>query len=148
MPEQPLAEPRYERGRELLVAGLAETDLERIPALWERFGPYIGTLPAQLGTTAYGVCPNGDDDTYIAAVEVATAGGLPDGFTTLRLAAANYAVFTHRDHISTIRATYGAIFAEWRPHHDMLDAPFFERYGDDFDAQTGTGAVEIWMPIP
>jgi AraC family transcriptional regulator len=141
-------EPRYDRGAELLIAGLAETNLQRIPGLWERFGPYIGTLPSQVGTVAYGVCPNATDDTYIAGVEVASTGDLPAELTTLRIAAANYAVFTHRAHISTIRATYEAIFTQWRPHHDILDAPFFERYGDDFDPQTGTGSVEIWMPIP
>jgi predicted transcriptional regulator YdeE len=27
------------------------------------------------------------------------------------------------------------------------DAPDFERYGEDFDAQTGLGGVEIWLPL-
>jgi AraC family transcriptional regulator len=29
----------------------------------------------------------------------------------------------------------------------VADAPNFERYGPDFDPRTGTGVVEIWVPI-
>ncbi len=27
------------------------------------------------------------------------------------------------------------------------DAPNFERYGESFDPRSGTGGVEIWIPI-
>jgi hypothetical protein len=36
--------------------------LKDIPAQWQRFGPYIGTLPGQIGRVAYGVCFNMSDD--------------------------------------------------------------------------------------
>ena len=147
----PLEEPRIERGRRLLLAGLTERDYKRIPVLWQRFGPYVGAVAAQVGNVAYGVCANGDDDgnfTYLAGVEVATFDGVPHEFTTLRLPELRYAVFVHRDHISTIRATFDAIWRQWQPQHDVVDAPFFERYGEEFDAHTGMGPVEIWIPIP
>jgi len=27
------------------------------------------------------------------------------------------------------------------------DGPNFERYGENFDSQTGDGGVELWIPI-
>ena len=30
---------------------------------------------------------------------------------------------------------------------EALDAPDFERYGEEFDARTGMGGVEIWLPV-
>jgi AraC family transcriptional regulator len=149
--DRPLPAPRIERGRLLLIAGLADREHTRIPFLWEKFGPLMGSIPGQVGFTGYGVCANADEDgnyTYIAGVEVRRFDGVPDGLTTIRIPAATYAVFTHRDHITTIRATFDAIWRQWQPHNAVLDAPFFERYGDDFDPQTGTGPVEIWVPIP
>jgi AraC family transcriptional regulator len=29
----------------------------------------------------------------------------------------------------------------------VADAPDFERYGEDFDPKSGTGNVEIWIPL-
>lgn len=147
----PLEEPRIEVGRRLLLAGLTERDYKRIPVLWQRFGPYIGVLSGQVGHDSYGVCANADDDgnfTYLAAVEVGTFYDVPTELTTLRLPESRYAVFVHRDHVSTIRSTFQAIWRQWQPQNDVIDAPFFEHYGDDFDADAGTGPVEIWIPIP
>jgi AraC family transcriptional regulator len=38
---------------------------------------------------------------------------------------------------------------QWLPAsgHRIADTPNFERYSDDFDANTGLGHVEIWIPI-
>ena len=67
----------------------------------------------------------------------------------MRIPACRYAVFSHRDHISTIRATHVTIWSTWRPEsgHEVADAPNFERYGEEFDPRTGNGLVEIWLPI-
>jgi AraC family transcriptional regulator len=37
----------------------------------------------------------------------------------------------------------------WFPSsgHELVDAPDFERYGEEFDPQTGLGGFEIWVPI-
>jgi AraC family transcriptional regulator len=149
--QRTLDEPRIERGRVLLIAGLTEREHNRIPVLWQKFGPHMGSIPTQVGHVGYGVCANGDENgnyTYIAGVEVERFDRVPPELTTIRIPAVNYAVFTHRDHITALRATFDAIFRQWQPHHEVLDAPFFERYGDDFDPRTGTGPVEIWVPIP
>jgi AraC family transcriptional regulator len=101
---------------------------------------------------AYGVCCNSDGQgsfDYVSGVEVTSFSDLPAGFARLRIAARRYAVFAHQGHISTIRRTIGTIWGRWLPQSglEVADAPDFERYGEDFDPQRGTGTVEIWVPI-
>jgi len=155
-PHTHLNPPRIENGRSLLIAGLGGhftfADLSGLPALWQRFGPYIGTVPGQVGKVAYGVCFNPDGAggfDYIAGVEVADFAGLPAVFARIPLAEQRYAVFTHTGHISTVRGTFMAIFNDWLPASDYQSAPAapFERYDERFDARTGTGGFEIWIPI-
>ena len=31
--------------------------------------------------------------------------------------------------------------------YEIADAPALERYNDDFDGRTGTGGIELWIPI-
>jgi AraC family transcriptional regulator len=31
--------------------------------------------------------------------------------------------------------------------YEVVEAPNFESYGDDFDSATGMGGFEIWIPI-
>jgi AraC family transcriptional regulator len=150
-----LQNPRMEGGRALLIAGLEERyafgSLAAIPALWQRFGEHLGHVPGQMDRTAYGVCHNTDDSgfDYIAGVEVADFSSLPKYFARLRVPAQRYAVFTHSEHVSAVRGTFMAIFNEWLPKsgQQSADAPVFERYGERFDARTGTGGFEIWVPI-
>lgn len=152
----PLQPPRFETGRTLLIAGLGERYTfetnQGIPLLWQRFAPHIGSIPGQVGDHAYGVCCNADGTgsfEYIAGCEVARFDGLPDDCRRVRIPEHRYVVFTHSDHISAIRGTWYTIMNQWFPQsgHAMADAPDFERYGRDFDANTGTGMVEIWLPI-
>jgi len=152
-----LEPPRFEDGRALLIAGLGArytfATSEGIPAQWQRFAPQIGNVPGQVGQTTYGVCCNADDAggfDYICGVEVSSFADLPDGLARVRIAARRYAVFSHRDHISTIRATVYTIWNKWLPAsgHQVADAPDFERYDmAEFDPRTGTGLVEIWIPL-
>lgn len=112
----------------------------------------LRNIRGQIGRVAYGVCCNSDDDgnyDYICGVEVSTFSGLPEEFSRVRLAAQRYAVFAHRDHVSTIRRTITTIWNKWLPQsgHEIADAPTFERYGEDFDSNSGTGTIEIWMPL-
>ena len=148
--------PRFESGRSLLIAGLGERyrfeTNHGIPRQWERFQPYIGNIPSQVGRTAYGVCCNGDgagNFDYIAGVEVTSFDDLPSEFSRVRIPARRYAVFLHRDHISRMPATVYTIWNRWLPTsgHTHADAPDFELYDDRFDPLTGSGTVEIWLPI-
>lgn len=152
-----LEPPRTEKGRELLIAGLGERYTSetsgRIPAQWERFARYVGRIPGQVGSAAYGVLCKLDDELdhdvkYITGVEVSDTANLPAGWSHVRIPARPYAVFSHRENISTIRRTWSTIH-RWLPKSGMkvADAPQFERYSESYNAATGEGGVEIWIPI-
>ena len=148
--------PRFETGRTMLIAGLsdrytAETSAG-IPAQWQRFAPYLGHIPGQIGDAAYGVICNGDDagnTEYISGVEVSDFARIPKELSSLRIPEQRYAVFSHGDHISTIRRVWFTIWNKWLPESGMkiAEGPEFERYGKEFNPATGTGGFEIWIPI-
>jgi AraC family transcriptional regulator len=151
-----LEPPRLETHKPLLIVGLSERynaeTSAGIPAQWQRFAPHIGHIPGQVGRTTYGVLCNGDDagnTEYISGVEVSDFSKAPAELSRLRIPEQRYAVFKHRDHIATIRRTWFTIFNKWLPESDykLGDGPQFERYGETFDPRTGTGGLEIWIPI-
>jgi AraC family transcriptional regulator len=158
--EQTLTEleaPRFENSKPMLIAGLGQRyDSETsagIPAQWQRFVPYLEAgIPGRVGTVAYGVCCNFDDADnfeYITGVEVSSFTGLPADWSRLRIPDQRYAVFTHRDHISTVRRTLGTIWNKWLPESGLqaADAPCIERYSENFDSHTGMGGLEIWVAV-
>jgi AraC family transcriptional regulator len=151
-----LEPPRFAHGRTLLIAGLAQRyrfeTIQGIPAQWQRFVPYLGNVEGQVGTTAYGICHNNDGAgsfEYLCGVEVAGFDALPDELSRVRIPERRYAVFSHRAHISTISRTWAAIMNRHLPESglEVADAPDFERYGAEFNPNTGVGLVEIWIPI-
>jgi len=152
-----LQAPRFETSKLLLVAGLGErynweSGGPAIPGQWQRFHQSVAHIPGRIGKVAYGVCCNGDDAgnfDYIAGVEVSDFSDLPREFSRVRIPAQRYAVFTHSEHISTIRRTVGTIWNEWLPGSKLCvaDAPNFERYDEKFDPATGNGGLEIWVPV-
>jgi AraC family transcriptional regulator len=148
--------PRIVDGKPLLIAGLNErygsASGANIPAQWQRFTPRLGHVSGQVGRTAYGLIYNGDDEgnyDYLCGVEVADFSRLPDDIDRLRVPAQRYAVFAHRGHISGIRSTWNTIWTKALPEsgYDLVDAPAFERYGEEFDGTTGAGGLECWVPI-
>ena len=152
-----LKAPRFETGKALLVAGVGERCTHEnegafIPSLWQRFNQTIDNIPGRIGKLAYGVCCNADDAgnfDYVAAAEVTDFSDLPREFQSVRIPEQKYAVFTHAEHISTIRRTVNTIWNHWLPSSGMkaADAPNFERYDEKFDAATGNGGLEIWIPV-
>lgn len=151
-----LETPRTEAGRVLRVAGLAgrytfETN-EGIPAQWQRFAPRFGNIPGQVGWNSYGICCNGDGEggfDYVCGVEVSDFSDVPEELSRVCLAARPYLVFTHRGHISTFRNTVYTIWNKYVPESgiEVADAPDFELYDERFDPRSGSGAVEIWIPV-
>ncbi|MEY9879309.1 GyrI-like domain-containing protein [Bradyrhizobium sp. USDA 329] len=155
-----LAPPRFETAKAFLVAGPAERiscdNGAMIPGLWQRFHQEIADVPARVGQgknqVAYGVCCNGDDAgnfDYIAGVEVADFSDLPRRFGRIRIPEQRYAVFTHTEHVASIRRTVNTIWNQWLPASGLraADAPNFERYDETFDPATGNGGFEIWLPV-
>ena len=151
-----LAPPRVESAGAFLVAGLGarcsfETN-QGIPLLWQRLADQAACIPGRVGSVSYGVCCNSDEQgnfDYIAGIEVASFAGLPDTLSRCTIPAQNYLVFSHQEHISAIRNTVYTIWNAWLPNSDYRQAagPDFERYDERFEASTGTGGVEIWVPI-
>jgi AraC family transcriptional regulator len=148
--------PRFEISKPLLVAGLGERYTSEngagIPNQWQRFHQSVEDIPGRIGKVAYGVCCNGDDAgnfDYISGVEVSDFSDLPREFSRVRIPEQRYAVFTHRDHVSTIRRTVNTIWNHWLPASGLkaADAPNFERYDENFDPLTGNGGLEIWIPV-
>ena len=146
--------PRVVEAGPLLLAGLGAryrgTDTAGIPAQWQRFE--TGLSPASRTRYAYGVCLNGDDDgnfDYLAAYEVASFTGVRTDYMRLRLPRRRYAVVRHHGHIGSIPQTWRAFMESWLPAAGLtaVDAPDFERYDEAFDAGTGLGGVEIWVPL-
>ena len=157
-PATDLQPPRFAAGKALLVAGIGErynhcdSGGAAIPSKWQQLHYKLGEIPDRVGNVAYGVCCNGDDSgnfDYIAGVEVSDFSGLPRQFARVRIPAQRYAVFSHAEHISTIRRTVMAIWNHWLPQSglEVADAPNFERYDERFDPSTGNGGLEIWVPV-
>jgi AraC family transcriptional regulator len=152
-----LEPPRFENGKALLIAGLRERPESpaAIPEQWQRALAY--RIPNRVGRVDFGVCFNtrGDTDTfeYLTGVEVSDFSGLSSELSHLSVPPQKYAVFTHRGHVSKLWNTCDRI-GKWlsQSGYQQVDADsaapdFFERYGEDFDPQTGTGGIEIWVPI-
>jgi AraC family transcriptional regulator len=151
-----LEAPRFVDGKPLLVAGFSERyhceSSSGIPAQWQRFNAIFGKVPGQVGNIAYGVSYNADDSgnfDYLCGVEMADFSALSEELSRVRIGAQRYAVFTHREHISTIRRTWNTIWNKWLPEsgHAPADAPNFERYSEQFNPVTGMGGLEIWLPL-
>jgi AraC family transcriptional regulator len=147
--------PRIETGRPLLIAGLGESytaeTVHRIPAQWQRFAPYIGGIPGQIGHATYGVVSDAAHGIrYLTGVEVSGQLPLPGDLSQISIPAHRFAVFTPSGDVSTLHDTIDQIWRRWLPqsgHEAEPGAAFFERYGDDFDPRTGTGNVEIWVAV-
>lgn len=148
----------YEERKPLLLAGLRHdyTAMSRggIPAQWRRFAFYLGAVPGQIGRTAYGAVLRGPKDSrmfgYMTAVEIAHVGELPASFTTLRVAATQYAVFRHSGNVISIHETVREAFHVFGPKFEGRRAPgveLLERYGEAFDPESGEGGVDILFPL-
>lgn len=151
------AAPRIEAAAASLVLGLqarhsVETAVHTIPAHWREFMARIADIPHQTGaipvSAAMEIDEHGNFD-YLAGTEVSRIDTIPPGLTRLDLPARTYAVFTHTGHISTIGATYDAIWNSALAAHRLTPerGPTLERMRPSFDRTTGLGGAEIWVPI-
>ena len=152
-----LQAPRFETSKPLLIAGIGERYQSRerrrhsrpvaalsairrrtFPAgsgMWPTASAATATMPAISTTSPASKCP--------------TSPTCRANSASVRIPEQKYAVFTHRDHISTIRRTVNTIWNHWLPASGLkaADAPNFERYDDNFDPLTGNGGLEIWVPV-
>jgi AraC family transcriptional regulator len=153
---------RFEDGREILLAGTSVRyscsenaglpTRAAIPGQWQKFLPYMAHIPGQLGQSAYGACSGFDHDgtfDYLCGVQVKDFSALGKEWARLRIPPQRYAVFAHREHISSVGGTFNAIFGGWLPEsgYEAVEGPQFELYGPSFDGRTGLGGLEIWLPV-
>lgn len=154
-----LPPPVVEDRPALRIAGLNShftfQTMDTIPNLWQRFGPYIPEMERGTPGPAFGVTgpmPDGSEGfDYFAAAPLPRGSELLPGLTEMTLPAGTYARFSHEGHISTIRATCGAVYETGLPalgrEPDTTWFSFVEYYGPDFEPSTGLGTVEIWVKL-
>jgi AraC family transcriptional regulator len=155
--------PRFERKESFTVVGLGKDFIfsqpNTIPALWDDFLRQKHRIEQRLDKAFYGVC-YGPKETetfaekfhYTAAVRVGDDAPVPEGMERIRIAAQEYAVFTHKGRLTKLQTTCDFIWKTWLPQSGVepADAPDFELYGEN-EAQCPTDTVEgetkIYVPI-
>lgn len=155
-----LAPDRFVKSQTMFFAGLRRyvrfDERAGIPALWQAFAPHIGSAPGEIAGANYGLClgPAGGDAEcgfdYAPSVQVKSLDDLPEDLSGVRIAGREWAVFRHRDHVSTIGVTCAAA-GEWLVREGRKPSEgamlMIERYGPEFDARTGNGGCEVWIPV-
>ena len=151
-----LDQPRFENGKPVRIAGLlghsTAANWQGIPAQWQSFGRRLAEISGLAGRATYGLCflkPNGLD--YLTGVEVSSGADVPDDFTSVSIPPQRYAVFAHREHVSKLHDTC-QLASHWLQasgYEASSDGgpDFFERYDEQFNPHTGTGGIEVWIPI-
>jgi AraC family transcriptional regulator len=156
-----LEPPRFEFRKPLRLAGLrrhiGSDSLGDITRVWQQFRERRAQLTGAAGLTAYGVVihsAQGAGVDYLAAVEVDSLAPVPAGFEVISIPAHQYAIFTHRGAVLTLKHTMMAIWNRWLPtsgrvlaHPEAESPDMIEYYGEDFDPDTGLGSIEVWLPV-
>lgn len=149
-----VAEPRQEQLGTLTIAGISRfysfEKVAEIPDQWQSFAPIIPKVVKERKPTTYGVIYNGGDDSfdYLCGIELPSSADLMGNMMRLNISPQDYLVFWHSGHVANVRGTCDAIWSDWLPASgkSVVEAPWFERYGEKFDPQTGEGGLEIWIP--
>jgi len=156
-----LETPRIEQAEAILIVGMRERytvpTMAAIPLQWARFASRLDQILGQMGRTTYGLCFNMFGNApieYLSGVEVSALADVPEGLSRATVPAQHYAIFPHRAHVSQLHITVDTILREWLPGsghqlaHSAPEAPdFFERYGEEFNPSTGSGGIEVWIPL-
>jgi AraC family transcriptional regulator len=123
-----------------------------IPALWQTFGPRIDEVrDFAEPRVSYGIMQNYDAAAgtldYMAAVSVSNSSEAPAGMTNDKVPANTYAVFNAT--LAGIGEAFGFIFNQWLPgaEFEQLKAPYFERYGVEFDPSNPDSRIQIFIPV-
>lgn len=125
-----------------------------IPQQWGEFQQHLAGIDPARAPEAFGIVRNashnGEDMEYICALP-ASAGLKPGGaLEAIELPAMRLAKFTHKGHISGIRATTRAVFEEGLPKAGLRaqgPVDMIERYGPEFDPRSGFGEVGVWVHV-
>jgi AraC family transcriptional regulator len=138
-----------------LSGNYSDSTASQIPQLWQRFIPYLDKIPGRTNRETVGVCVTergSDNFQYIAGVDIAAGSALVHSLVQFEIPATHYAVFPHHGHVSQLQNAVGRIFCEWFPQSGYVPGlagkpGLIERYTEAFNPQTGTGGIEIWIPV-
>ncbi len=153
---KPAPEPRFAEGETIRAVGLPERhsfkDKTAIPGQWQRFMARFSEIENVLPGIPIGISANVDEEgdfDYLCAAEVSAFGRKPREFVQLTIPVRRYAVLEHSGHISDLARTYEALWDLWLPSLGLVvaDAPSLERHKATFDPRTGSGGVDLWIPI-
>jgi predicted transcriptional regulator YdeE len=159
--------PGLERHATLVFAGLRRhhslsqsmPEIAHAVALqWRDFEAQRGGVKGLAAGRCHGVCGKVKDGAegldYVAGVQLDARIALPEGFSTLTLPPALYAVFQHGEPAATLYDSYRFLFGTVLPGAGLVpaDGPegvpeFIERYNPGFDFGSGLGGLEIMIPI-
>lgn len=124
-----------------------------IPGLWQDFNQHADDMSGAKPSGAWGISyvdvPDENGFDYMAAVELQADADPGSEYTVLPVPALRYAVFAHDRHVSEMSVTMHAAFS-WLPDNGFAHSEpglVLERYTRDFDLATGTGGMEIWLPV-
>ncbi|KEO81181.1 GyrI-like domain-containing protein [Tumebacillus flagellatus] len=129
-----------------------------MPKLWEKYMPRIEEIPGVIAPSVqYGVSDENFEHrmyTEFLAVEVEAFTAIPVGMVGFTLPSTEYAVFTHQGPMSTVPATYQAVFGWLAQNGYAQDTSVlrFERYDERYnptlhEKERAENAYEIWVPI-
>ena len=139
-----------------LEGTFAPAAMSQIPELWGRFVAQKAAIPNRKGDVTFGFSrpnvpgPNGTKVfVYTAAVEVEDLARVPEGLVGFTVPEATYARFTHTGPIAGIGQTIDAMWGAWIPASGLepTHGLEFERYDHRWDASTGSGPVDLYVPV-
>jgi len=120
-----------------------------IPALWEQFVPRMDEITHSAEPhVSYGVMAHNQamtELTYMAGNAVTQVDELPAGMSRWDIPTNTYAVFAAT--LATIGEVFGYIYNSWLPTsgYQPVDAPYFERYGENFSPDNPV--LSIYIPV-
>ncbi len=147
---------RIGRLGERLIAGIDGhydmTTRYAIPSQWASFAAMEHPADAMVPNEHFGVCHHVQPDGqfgYLCGMQVRKGEAVPQGLASQTVPAGNYAKFRCPVHIAKMHDEWNRVMGEWLPGSGYLlgDGPCVEYYGPDFDATTGEGGFELWIPV-
>lgn len=156
-------EPRFEHKESFTFIGLGRdyslegaNTVTEIGTLWDEFIERKHLVTNVVEEAAFGICyaPKDKDAfsnnfRYTAALRVSDDADVPEGMEKIQVLAQEYAVFTHKGSLDTLVQTNDYIWKTWLPKSslELADAPDIEVYGDKWNAENGTGEIDIYVPV-
>lgn len=156
-------EPKEAQRPAMLVAGyeiLDSMDSAEIMKLWMNLMENYSKIESATGDVLYGITyfteaydPESHKGyAYMAATEIKSEEGLPEGMVVRKVDAASYLVFEHKGPLKYLEHSFNYIFQEFMPTNKrtMLFSDVLEVYGERYDAmnpESPDSIIEIWMPV-